>query len=348
MNTHDVLQPKFTVEERALLVFDYMDGVGSICRASQGQHDSDPTEVIDEHDATCSLVPSECRCKDASWLWADYAGHKEPRCDRSGKWMIFPSSEEVDFAWTSVVDLLVRGKLGRCAKVSTIRNAGDGGSQVICVYTADHDNLEDVYRVLHALRHIPTPVCTDLTLGYKTDEATIAGLYTTSDAAKREGFDGEVSATRDKRMRISKYSSPSIRGNDYVRMERNNVLPDYRSVVVAELAIDATPEEMKAYFKSRSHPLRRTGAAAQQRTDHSYAGRSKREDVGWAGTQYVPPPRGRADHTYRDSSHHHTAESARADTVTHQRRQQPRAEPSRADATVWTRGQLPGAGKPSL
>ncbi|KAJ5692505.1 hypothetical protein N7462_001928 [Penicillium macrosclerotiorum] len=67
----------------------------------------------------------------------------------SGKWMLFPTVDLVDETWRSVVIALDRGDLGEVAKVAA--DDGAGQARLICVYTEDFSDTEDVKRVLRAL-----------------------------------------------------------------------------------------------------------------------------------------------------------------------------------------------------
>lgn len=66
-----------------------------------------------------------------------------------GKWMLFLTSREVDAAWKTVVTALEKGELGDGAKVST--DDGSGQARLICVYTKDFGDTEDVKRVLESM-----------------------------------------------------------------------------------------------------------------------------------------------------------------------------------------------------
>lgn len=110
-----------------------------------------------------------------------------PHTDRGGKWLLFVERGEVDEAWKSITRALKVGMLGSHAKVSTARPNPHGNNprqHVICVYTYDSDDEDDVMRVRESLRELgftaPIP--------YKTDEATLQGKY------RLEGY-----------LRISKY-----------------------------------------------------------------------------------------------------------------------------------------------
>ncbi len=96
----------------------------------------------------------------------------------SGKWLIFARSEKIDEAWLRVKTALSEGKLGRLAKVarakSTRLDERDWKmKQVICIYTYDYADREDVRRVRQALRDIG---CTRR-IAYKDDEKTARLQY---------------------------------------------------------------------------------------------------------------------------------------------------------------------------
>ena len=70
----------------------------------------------------------------------------------SGKWMLFPSSAYVDNVWRKVVTATSEGMLGCSAKVAT--DDGSGKPRLICIYTEDFSNKEDVKRVLRQLEEL--------------------------------------------------------------------------------------------------------------------------------------------------------------------------------------------------
>lgn len=92
----------------------------------------------------------------------------------TGKWCIFaPTGDEVDRAWARVRAAVDDGSLA-LAKVGTAAGAWmHGGTHVICVYCPDSANRTEVMRVREVLREIGFGE----ELGYKTDEATRAGVY---------------------------------------------------------------------------------------------------------------------------------------------------------------------------
>lgn len=67
----------------------------------------------------------------------------------SGKWMFFPAAEDLPRFWHVVAIATAEGKLGPTSKVGTYRPAEK--STIICVYTYDFSDTEDVVRVLHEL-----------------------------------------------------------------------------------------------------------------------------------------------------------------------------------------------------
>lgn len=82
------------------------------------------------------------------------AAAKEREC-ATGKWMLFPTVEDVDYVWAKVAKGTAEGELGVAAKVAAREDGveGDGGARrLICVYTKDFADAEDVKRVLLGLK----------------------------------------------------------------------------------------------------------------------------------------------------------------------------------------------------
>ena len=65
--------------------------------------------------------------------------------------MLFPMPEDVNRAWGLVAEGTGNGELGMAAKVATDGGAGDRVSRLICVYTVDFGDRQDVRRVLQGL-----------------------------------------------------------------------------------------------------------------------------------------------------------------------------------------------------
>lgn len=69
----------------------------------------------------------------------------------SGKWMLFPYPEEVNEQWAIVAEATVNRELGTAAKVAPDNGDGDRTPRLICVYTKDFSDMEDVKRVLERM-----------------------------------------------------------------------------------------------------------------------------------------------------------------------------------------------------
>lgn len=68
-----------------------------------------------------------------------------------GKWLLRPSPERVNETWGKIAHALVAGKLGYAAKVATNNGGGDRDTRILCVYTYDFEDKEDVKRVAREL-----------------------------------------------------------------------------------------------------------------------------------------------------------------------------------------------------
>lgn len=119
--------------------------------------------------------PSEV--SDVFWIYAlrQHGNYPSPT-EQSGKWLIFEHHSVIDGVWAEIKRAIEEGKLGERAKVSTALpnlNAANSENHVICVYTYDWTDDDDMARIREELR----------TLGiiqkipYKSDEDTFAGKY---------------------------------------------------------------------------------------------------------------------------------------------------------------------------
>ncbi|CAO2652229.1 Nn.00g005120.m01.CDS01 [Neocucurbitaria sp. VM-36] len=90
----------------------------------------------------------------------------------SGKWMLFPKSVDVTCIWKIVVKGVIDDRLGSAAKVAT-----DDGSEerLICVYTRNFQDVNDVLRVLHELEAMGL-LSTERPIYYKPDAYTYLDL----------------------------------------------------------------------------------------------------------------------------------------------------------------------------
>jgi len=119
--------------------------------------------------------PSETT--DAYWLQAvRQTGTYPQHTANGGKWLIFVDVAGVDELWEAIERATGEGKLGSMAKVSTAKpnpNAKDPNQRVICVYTYDWTDEEDVRQIRRALRELGVTQ----KIPYKADSDTLAGKY---------------------------------------------------------------------------------------------------------------------------------------------------------------------------
>jgi hypothetical protein len=123
--------------------------------------------------------PKPSRVTDRYWLNAKRnVGSYPPHSERGGKWLIFVSPAQVDEVWAKIKAATEQGLLGSSAKVATaIPNPNvTNAYKVICVYTYDWADDEDVRRVRQRLRDLGITA----KIPYKADADTMAGRDTTS------------------------------------------------------------------------------------------------------------------------------------------------------------------------
>lgn len=119
----------------------------------------------------------------AYWLYAKRKVGIYPEYTiRGGKWLIFVSDRNVDRIWIKIKSAVENGRLGSLAKVATAKvNPGFANStRVICVYTYDWKDEQDVKRIREELRRMG--IVRKIT--YKTDEDTYEGKYSTTSTEK--------------------------------------------------------------------------------------------------------------------------------------------------------------------
>ncbi len=119
--------------------------------------------------------PSEF--KDAFWIYARRQRGTYPhRTEKSGKWLLFVPTESIDAVWEKIRRATEQGRLGNASKVSTALpkpNFKDTGKRVICVYTCDSDDADDVRQIRAELRKLGFTN----KISYKTDEDSWSGKY---------------------------------------------------------------------------------------------------------------------------------------------------------------------------
>ncbi len=113
---------------------------------------------------------------DEWWVYARRKGRIPAPTSRSGKWLVFIAKEKANDLWERVAKATTDGRLGPSAKCGTARhnpNALDPRKTVICVYTPDFDDQDDVMRVREVLRELGVT----WKIPYKLDSTTLAGRY---------------------------------------------------------------------------------------------------------------------------------------------------------------------------
>jgi len=90
----------------------------------------------------------------------------------AGKWCLYVPPAEIDATWQLICKAIAADRLF-CAKVATAFHAMPYDTHLICVYTSDWNEQEDVMRAREVLRELGFTE----ELGYKRDEDTRAGKY---------------------------------------------------------------------------------------------------------------------------------------------------------------------------
>ena len=98
-----------------------------------------------------------------------------PNTSRTGKWLLWVDKPNIDEVWNKIKIATEKG-LFIASKVSTAKpnpHAKNPNKHVICIYTYDYEDKEDVDRVRNELREMGFIS----KIPYKTDKATLAGIY---------------------------------------------------------------------------------------------------------------------------------------------------------------------------
>lgn len=96
--------------------------------------------------------------------------------------MLFPTVDRVDTVWSTVVQALEDGRLGETVKVAPDDGSGGGGqARLICVYTANFEDREDVKRVLNGLVEVGLVNADQRPIYYKCDAYTLLDIKSKND-----------------------------------------------------------------------------------------------------------------------------------------------------------------------
>ena len=110
------------------------------------------------------------------WIWTkrhDFT--KDQLGSNTGEWLLYPATKDADECWEKVRQATILGELGILAKVSTALRANKfwkAEIRVICVYTHDCSDTDDVRRVGMAIARLGWQKAS-----YKTTADTRAGKY---------------------------------------------------------------------------------------------------------------------------------------------------------------------------
>ncbi|KAI9676875.1 MAG: hypothetical protein M1817_006714 [Caeruleum heppii] len=66
----------------------------------------------------------------------------------TGKWMLFPTTDNIPRTWSRICHATVANELGIAAKIATDAGGGNDSARLIGVYTYDFDDMDDVRRVV--------------------------------------------------------------------------------------------------------------------------------------------------------------------------------------------------------
>ena len=114
---------------------------------------------------------------DRYWVYAYRQTGNYPRATiNSGKWLVFVKLDELDETWLKIKKSVEEGRLGNSAKAATALHhpmAIDSITKVICVYTYDWTDKEDVMKIRKELRKLGIT----WKISYKADIDTRMGNY---------------------------------------------------------------------------------------------------------------------------------------------------------------------------
>ena len=135
---------------------------------------------------------------DDYWVHADPKSSVNKITDNCGKWLIFTYTKDLDEFWQKIANATENGDLGIGAKAGTAKenpNATNQDVKVICVYTYDSENKEDVARIAWKLFDLGVA---PRVLNYKKDKVTIEGKYAVKGDKKISRYSVSIHHFKDK------------------------------------------------------------------------------------------------------------------------------------------------------
>lgn len=144
---------------------------------SEWPHFSRPDVEFNEEAPLVYSGPKPSETTNVPWISAlRLQGEYSEPTDSSGKWLVFTHEKKMDALWAKIKKATESGNLGYGSKVSTQMPspfASNPNEEVICVYTYDGEDKEDVVRVREELRSLGvTWECS-----YKLNKTTRQGKY---------------------------------------------------------------------------------------------------------------------------------------------------------------------------
>ncbi len=140
--------------------------------------------------------PSEVT--DSYWVYAESNESYPNPTENCGKWLVFDYTKNLDETWSKIAKAVEEGLLGSSAKSATALpnpNATNQDIKVICVYTYDSEDKEDVARIAWELYNIGVA---PRVLNYKTDKATLEGKYVKRGHTKVSRYSVSINHFKDK------------------------------------------------------------------------------------------------------------------------------------------------------
>lgn len=125
--------------------------------------------------------------------------------------MLFPTEQDVNRTWLGVCEAVADDRLGCTAKVATAGHSRASSSanatskvRLICVYTRDFSNLEDVRRVLDELCELGLASREGNGIYYKCDAYTYLGI----ESDNKYKLKASLYSSRE----LLKMTRPTVRG----------------------------------------------------------------------------------------------------------------------------------------
>ncbi|KAF2495339.1 DUF1917-domain-containing protein [Lophium mytilinum] len=143
----------------------------------------------------------------------------------SGKWMFFPTAKDLPRMWKALAEGTIQNRLGTGAKVATDNGSAKSGSRLICIYTHDFTDTEDVRRVLDELVRMGL-VDADMPQGifYKCDAYTHLDIKNKNDYGLRASLYSSKTLLAGERVSGQRVSGASrIMSTPFSRMKQSNL-----------------------------------------------------------------------------------------------------------------------------